>query len=105
MRQFMVAQYPRSVDVQTRKEGYYPFYSSTVSNSRRTVNGSSGKRPMVRQEGENVENGELPQLIANAWLTVQLHHCDLNVFGNYVSGYTCLTAEKSPGFRNQIKSI
>lgn len=58
----------------------------------------TGMRSMLRQEDENVENVELPELIGNTGLNIRLFHFDMNLYGNYSSEFfSTRFADKSVG--------
>ncbi len=58
----------------------------------------TGMKSMVTEGSETVKNIELPELIANTGLNVRLFDIDLNLYGNYSSGYSSTRfADKSVG--------
>jgi outer membrane cobalamin receptor len=58
----------------------------------------TGMKSMVKEGDETLKNSELPELIANTGLNVQLYDIDLNVFANYSSEFfSSRFADKSVG--------
>ena len=58
----------------------------------------TGMKSMVKEGNETRKNSELPELIANTGLNVQLYDIDLNLFGNYSSEFfSTRFADKSVG--------
>ena len=53
---------------------------------------------MVKEGNETITNSELPELISNAGINIQLKDIDMNVFGNYSSEFfSSRFADKSLG--------